>query len=141
MTQWISNFHIMLFDDTRLPSKNAYHLMLSAFYYSGCHDTYFKLIDTYMTDDWRNEYPSKSLVFWFKYLKAFSFSTFFLKIVCLEQTELLLLAWLKLAERLVNSYAVKHSKFTLPESSTIGKRFNVEKYLCLCQQVGCCLLV
>uniref|UniRef100_A0A0N5AR03 HECT-type E3 ubiquitin transferase n=1 Tax=Syphacia muris TaxID=451379 RepID=A0A0N5AR03_9BILA len=107
MAQWITNFHVMLFDDSRLPSKIAYHIMLSAFYYSGCHKTYFKLLDKISNENWQNEYP--------------------------KQAEQLHLAWLQLAERLVNSYAFRPSKFRIPEYSNLGKRFNVEKYSCLCQ--------
>lgn len=44
---WINNLSSVLFDERKSP----YHLMLSAFYRTGTHDTFFNIIPNYFGPD------------------------------------------------------------------------------------------
>ncbi|CAG9536021.1 unnamed protein product [Cercopithifilaria johnstoni] len=101
---WINNLSNILFDERKSP----YHLMLSAFYRTGTHDTFFNIIPNYFGPDQDQNY-------------------------CVEMGQLLQ-AWLSLTERLVNAHAFRHSRYKMSERFAEAKRFPTEKYLAKCQQ-------
>ncbi|OZC09116.1 hypothetical protein X798_03863 [Onchocerca flexuosa] len=101
---WINNLSNILYDERKSP----YHLMLSAFYRTGTHDTFFNIISNYFGSDQDQNY-------------------------CVEMGQLLQ-AWLSLTERLVNAHAFRHSRYKMSERFAEAKRFPTEKYLTKCQQ-------
>ncbi|VDM93544.1 unnamed protein product, partial [Onchocerca ochengi] len=101
---WINNLSNILYDERKSP----YHLMLSAFYRTGTHDTFFNIISNYFGPDHDQNY-------------------------CVEMGQLLQ-AWLSLTERLVNAHAFRHSRYKMSERFAEAKRFPTEKYLTKCQQ-------
>ncbi|VDK86830.1 unnamed protein product, partial [Litomosoides sigmodontis] len=101
---WINNLSSVLFDERKSP----YHLMLSTFYRTGTHDTFFNIISKYFGTDQNQNH-------------------------CVEMGQLLQ-AWLSLAERLVSSQAFRHSRYKMPEKFSETKHFPTEKYLAKCQQ-------
>ncbi|KHN86002.1 E3 ubiquitin-protein ligase HUWE1 [Toxocara canis] len=101
---WITTISGILFDERRIP----YHLLLSAFYHSGCHNMYFSLIVRYISLEVHREHSM--------------------------EVEQLLQAWLSLTERLVNADAFNHSRHRLAQDCEEAKRFPAQKYLTLAQQ-------
>uniref|UniRef100_A0A1I8EIK7 HECT-type E3 ubiquitin transferase n=1 Tax=Wuchereria bancrofti TaxID=6293 RepID=A0A1I8EIK7_WUCBA len=101
---WINNLSNILFDERKIP----YHLMLSAFYRTGTHDTFFNIISNYFAPDQDQNY-------------------------CVEVGQLLQ-AWLSLTERLVSAHPFRHSRYKMSERLAEAKRFPTEKYLAKCQQ-------
>ncbi|KAL3982881.1 HECT-domain (ubiquitin-transferase) family protein [Acanthocheilonema viteae] len=101
---WINNLSNILFDERKSP----YHLMLSAFYRTGTHDTFFNIVPNYFGRDQNQNY-------------------------CVEMGQLLQ-AWFSLTERLVNAHAFRHSRYKMSEKFAEAKRFPTEKYLAKCQQ-------
>uniref|UniRef100_A0AAF5PII3 HECT-type E3 ubiquitin transferase n=3 Tax=Wuchereria bancrofti TaxID=6293 RepID=A0AAF5PII3_WUCBA len=100
---WINNLSNILFDERKIP----YHLMLSAFYRTGTHDTFFNIISNYFAPDQDQNY-------------------------C--EVGQLLQAWLSLTERLVSAHPFRHSRYKMSERLAEAKRFPTEKYLAKCQQ-------
>ncbi|VDM28933.1 unnamed protein product [Toxocara canis] len=90
---WITTISGILFDERRIP----YHLLLSAFYHSGCHNVYFSLIVRYISLEVHREHSM--------------------------EVEQLLQAWLSLTERLVNADAFNHSRHRLAQDCEEAKRF------------------
>lgn len=103
LTVWINNLSNILFDERKSP----YHLMLSAFYRTATHDTFFNIISNYFIPDQDQNY---------------------------REVGQLLQAWLSLVERLVNASAFRHSRYKMSEKFAEAKRFPTEKYLAKCQQ-------
>ncbi|VDN03027.1 unnamed protein product [Thelazia callipaeda] len=100
----INNLSNVLFDERKSP----YHLMLSAFYRTGTHDTFFGIITNYFGSNRVNSY-------------------------CVEMGQFLQ-AWLSLTERLVNAYTFLHSRYKISDRFAEAKRFPTDKYLAKCQQ-------
>uniref|UniRef100_F1KPI8 HECT-type E3 ubiquitin transferase n=2 Tax=Ascaris suum TaxID=6253 RepID=F1KPI8_ASCSU len=104
LTGWITRLIGIMFDERRMP----YHVLLYAFYHSGCHSAYFSIIRRCIS----LEMHQKQSI----------------------EMEQLLQTWLSLTERLVNADAFVHSRHRLPQHCVEAKHFPAQKYLSLCQQ-------
>ncbi|VDK19762.1 unnamed protein product [Anisakis simplex] len=104
LSGWITNLCAILIDDRRMP----YHLMLSAFYRSGCHASFMSLLDKHISLPIHAEFA--------------------------QEVERFLKNWLSLAENLVNAHAFNHSPHKLARLCDEAKRFPANNYLSLLQQ-------